>query len=267
MLKLLFICLTHVCYSDSPISDTFPWQTRNMRCKPEQIHLSQGCKPEQIHLSQGCKPEQIHLSQGYTPESMIVDWLDWQSETEPTVTYSDSSSLEIFSQPATETIWVSEGNQTRYLYRSTLTGLWEGRHYHYQVGPARSYCRTDEQGQWFEPIAHRSTSFHPLRLGIFGDYGVVNDQSQTLLERKVLGGGLTPFSTPVILPTIYTIMMVTGGTILCDKFPPSPVGYHIWSHPATTKNTRISAIIKCVSPCPVKFRVVKAPSIVASIWD
>jgi acid phosphatase type 7 len=136
------------------------------------------------------EPEQIHLSQGYSSDTMTVDWLDWTPEISPTANYYTEAGNLVKSFPATENMWKSEGNLTRYLYRAVLTGLEPGRHYYYQVGSPKNYCTRKEGTQWFAPIATRSTSFHPLRLAIYGDFGVINDQSETLLTRTVQSGGV-----------------------------------------------------------------------------
>lgn len=133
-------------------------------------------------------PEQIHLSQGYTSDTMTVDWLDWAPEISPGVSYNTEYGGSTQTTLAKETIWKSEGNLTRYLYRGILTGLEPGSRYYYQVGSPKNYCSLRESNQWFDPVPSRSTDFRPLHLAIYGDYGVVNDQSQQLLEDKVTGG-------------------------------------------------------------------------------
>lgn len=138
-------------------------------------------------------PEQIHLSQGYNSDTMVVDWLEWRRVSHPGVTFSQAGNNVVPAVtvvPATTTVWVSEGNTTRYLYRATLSGLLPAHTYHYQVGVLRNQCSQSDNELWFTTIATRSTSFHPLQLAIYGDYGVINDQSEHLLEKTVRNGGI-----------------------------------------------------------------------------
>ncbi len=127
-------------------------------------------------------PEQIHLAQGYNETSMVVDWLDWQPEVTPEVTYVSEVAYQTQTVRATENKWISDGNVTRYLYRATLEHLTPGAKYYYQVGNPKLSCSLQDAKLWFKPITVNDS---PLHLGIYGDYGVINDQSQDLLEQMI----------------------------------------------------------------------------------
>lgn len=124
-------------------------------------------------------PTQLHLSWTNRTDEMAITWLSWWQGSQTRVNYGPSGGALSRHAVGTATVFVdpeSEIGTTRYIHRAVMTGLLAGQRYDYvvvdetYVGVSATYT-----------FAARNDSVLPQRFAVFGDYGLVNAQSQTLL--------------------------------------------------------------------------------------
>lgn len=147
-------------------------------------------------------PEGVHLSlgpqlSGQTTE-MFVDWSslsskeahhsDWDCLAQARVEYGLSEvNLNLTTSGDTQDLYAG-GNTTRFLSSARMDRLEPGNTYYYRVGSFGQYSPTFSFQTFHTDFGQAGGS--PMRIGVYGDFGVVNDQSQALLQKYATTGEL-----------------------------------------------------------------------------
>ena len=133
--------------------------------------------------------EQIHLSIGMNQNDFYVNFVTFDHPTVSYVQYGLSPSDLSFASNASTIVFVDSGRskKQRYMHEATMLMLTPSTTYYYQVITSAA---ADAPVFNFSTIPREAGYTKPLRIAMYGDYGVVNDQSHDRLQAESLAGNL-----------------------------------------------------------------------------
>lgn len=140
-------------------------------------------------------PQQLHIALGYTPTTIVVQWVTWASPTSASVHYGLTPSSLTLTSPSSFHVF-TDGDRAQWnrtVHAASLTKLIPDRTYFYQVSTTNSTSTLTSALHSFHTLSATAGtgSDSPIRIGMIGDYGLVNgDQTHQSLARLTNAGGL-----------------------------------------------------------------------------
>lgn len=143
-------------------------------------------------IKQTVSAEQVHISLGYTPDNIFVSYVTMAEPTTSIVIYGKSaSSLHDYANATIER-FVDGGktSKVRWMHNAPLLNLDRGTMYFYSIVVDKSVPTKSLPVYNFTTINPNRGYTEPLRIAMFGDYGVVNDRSHDRLQAEALADHL-----------------------------------------------------------------------------
>ena len=143
-------------------------------------------------LAQSTTPEQIHLSLGQSQNDWWCSWVTFDSTPAAYIAYgTDPSQLEQMAK-ATNTLFVDEGKaqMKRWMHEAEMPSLQPATTYYYTIYTNSSSTVPASALFNFSTIASTAGYTTPLRIAMYGDYGLLNDRSHDRLQTESLAGKL-----------------------------------------------------------------------------
>ena len=143
-------------------------------------------------LVQSTTPEQIHLSLGQSQNDWWCSWVTFDSTPGSYVAYGTEPSQLKQKAAATDVLFVDEGKaqKKRYMHEAHMPALEPGTVYYYAIYLNGSAATAATELFNFSTITTTAGYTTPLRIAMYGDYGLLNDRSHDRLQAESLAGNL-----------------------------------------------------------------------------
>ena len=143
-------------------------------------------------IAQSVMPEQIHLSLGQSQNDWWCSWVTFGSTDGTYVAYGTDPSQLTQMAKATNTLFTDGGQKQkkRWMHEAEMPSLTPATTYYYSIFTNGSSATAASDLFNFSTISTTAGYSTPLRIAMYGDYGLLNDRSHDRLEAESLAGNL-----------------------------------------------------------------------------